>query len=140
MRRLAPANVCYFGRLRSEVAGPAPPHACYQILDKSRRNVLVPMFEQRRKDLVQSFCDVGRQRSMYLARPGATRQNSCEQNTLTRHIFPHLCTHNSVAHDIGSICLSASRHACFMRSGCFDSLRLSTLHSSPSLSSSFSFS
>ena len=42
--------------------------------------------------------------------------------------------------DIGSRCLSASCHPCFMRSGCFDSLRLSILHSSPSLSSSFSFS
>ena len=42
--------------------------------------------------------------------------------------------------DIGSRRLSASRHPCFMRSGCFDSLRLSILHSSPSLSSSFSFS
>ena len=50
------------------------------------------------------------------------------------------CTHNSVAHDSGSRCLSASRHPCFMRSGCFDSLRLSILHSSPSLPSSSSFS
>ena len=29
----------------------APPQACYQNLDKSRRNVLVPTFESKRKDL-----------------------------------------------------------------------------------------
>ena len=59
----------------------------------------------------------------------------------TSHFLVVHSTHNSVSHGAqGSRSLSASRHPCFMRSGCFDTLRPSTLHSSPSLSSSFSFS
>ena len=58
----------------------------------------------------------------------------------TSHFLVFHHTHFNVARDIGSRCLSASRRPCFMRSGCFDSLRPSILHSSPCLSSSFSFS
>ena len=58
----------------------------------------------------------------------------CEQNTHTSHFLVFHSTHFNVTRDIGSRCLSASCHPCFMRSGCFDSLRLSTSHSSPSLS------
>ena len=56
------------------------------------------------------------------------RASSCEQNTLTRHIFSCFfhSTHFNVAHDIGSRWLSASRHPSFMRSVCSD--LSSTLH------------
>ena len=58
----------------------------------------------------------------------------------TSHFLVFACTHNSGAHDIRSRWLTASRHPCFMCSVWFGlSLRLSTLHSSPSLSSSLSF-
>ena len=44
----------------------------------------------------------------------------------TSHFLASACTHNSVAHDIGSR-LSASRHPCFTRNVCSD--LSSTLHS-----------
>ena len=64
---------------------------------------------------------------------------SFEQNTLTRHIFScFLCTHHSIAHDIGSRSVAhvIPSHPCLMRIVC---LLDTTLHSSPSLSSSTSF-
>ena len=58
----------------------------------------------------------------------------------TSHFLALACTHFNVARDIGSRCLAriTSCHHAF--GCCLDTLRLSTLHSSPSLSSSFSLS
>ena len=66
---------------------------------------------------------------------------TCEQNTLARHIFSCFThTHCNVARDIGSRCLAHVIHVSSACCCCLDTLRPSTLHSSPSLSSSFSFS
>ena len=65
-------------------------------------------------------------------------QRFCEQNILTRHIFSCFTAHISMSHV--TLAQDVCPHhviQCFMRSGCFDPLRLSMLHFSPSLSSSF---
>ena len=55
----------------------------------------------------------------------------------TSHFLVFLCTHFNVARDIGSkFCPRHVIHLIMRLSGCLDSLRLSTLHSSQSLSSS----
>ena len=65
----------------------------------------------------------------------------CVNRTPSHVTLSRICMHSFQCRTTHWLkCLSASSHPCFMRSGCFDSLRLSILHSSPSLSSSFSFS
>ena len=58
----------------------------------------------------------------------------------TSHFLALACTHFHVARDIGSRCLAHVIHVSSACCCCFFALRFSTLHSSPSLSSSFSFS
>ena len=65
----------------------------------------------------------------------------CEQNTLTRHIFSCFTAHISVSHvTLAQVSCAHVIHVSSAWCCCLDTLRLSALHSSPSLSSSFAFS
>ena len=71
----------------------------------------------------------------------AATDDKGEQNTLTRHIFSCFTAHISVSHvTLAQVSCAHVIHVSFAWCCCLDILRLSTLHSSPSLSSSFSFS
>ena len=83
--------------------------------------------------------------SLAQVRCAASSYHFCEQNTLIRHIFSHLhALIWNVARDIGSRCLAHVTHVssacCCCLDTILDTIRLSTLCSPPSLSSSFSFS